>query len=293
MPNLGFIGLGVMGRPMAVNLCKAGHRLSVYARNPAQSAPLAEAGAAVLATPAAVARASEILFVNLADDNALEAVLFGPQGAAASLTAGSIVVDMATTSPTYTRQLAGRLGECGSDLIDAPVSGGEAGAIAGTLSIMAGGPEAAFQRVLPLFRIIGGCIVHVGASGAGQVAKACNQIVVSATLLGVAEALTFAAHQGIDAAKVRQALLGGSAFSRILEFHGQRMLDRNFKPGFKARLHRKDLGIVMAAAQSAGMALPGTALAAQLMNALVGNGEGELDSSALIDVIQQLNGIAP
>jgi 2-hydroxy-3-oxopropionate reductase len=279
-----------MGQPMALNLCKAGHRLSVFARNPAQSAALQVAGAAVQASPAEVAQASDILFINVADDAALEAVLFDKKGAVAGLRTGSIVVDMGTTSPTFTRQVANRLAERGIDLIDAPVSGGEAGAIAGTLAIMAGGSEAAFQRVLPLFQIIGGSIVHVGDSGAGQVAKACNQIVVSAALLGVAEALTFAARQGVDAAKVRQALLGGSASSKILEIHGQRMLDRQFKPGFKARLHQKDLGIVLAEAQQAGLALPTTALAAQMMNALVGGGDGELDSSAVIQVIQQLNG---
>jgi 2-hydroxy-3-oxopropionate reductase len=290
MDSLGFIGLGVMGQPMALNLRKAGHALGVFARNPAQSAPLQAAGATVLASPFALAQATEILFINVADDAALEAVLFNKEGAAAGLRTGSIVVDMGTTSPTFTRQVASRLAERGIDLIDAPVSGGEAGAIAGTLAIMAGGPEAAFQRVLPLLQVIGGNIVHVGESGAGQVAKACNQIVVSAALLGVAEALTFAARQGVDAAKVRQALLGGSAFSKILEIHGQRMLDRQFKPGFKARLHQKDLGIVLAEAQQAGLALPTAALAAQMMNALVGGGDGELDSSALIQVIQQLNG---
>lgn len=290
MDSLGFIGLGVMGQPMALNLCKAGHRLSVFARNPAQSAALQVAGAAVQASPAEVAQASDILFINVADDAALESVLFNKEGAAAGLRAGSIVVDMGTTSPTFTRQVASRLAESGIDLIDAPVSGGEAGAIAGTLAIMAGGSEAAFQRVLPLFQVIGGSSVHVGDSGAGQVAKACNQIVVSAALLGVAEALTFAARQGVDAGKVRQALLGGSASSKILEIHGQRMLDRQFKPGFKARLHQKDLGIVLAEAQQAGLALPTAALAAQMMNALVGGGDGELDSSALIQVIQQLNG---
>ncbi len=290
MDSLGFIGLGVMGQPMALNLRKAGHALGVFARNPAQSAPLQAAGATVLASPFALAQASEILFINVADDTALEAVLFNKEGAAAGLRTGSIVVDMGTTSPTFTRQVASRLAERGIDLIDAPVSGGEAGAIAGTLAIMAGGPEAAFQRVLPLLQVIGGNIVHVGDSGAGQVAKACNQIVVSAALLGVAEALTFAARQGVDAGKVRQALLGGSAYSKILEIHGQRMLDRQFKPGFKARLHQKDLGIVLAEAQQAGLALPTAALAAQMMNALVGGGDGELDSSALIQVIQQLNG---
>lgn len=290
MSALGFIGLGVMGQPMALNLRKAGHALGVYARDPAQSAPLLAAGATVLATPAAVARAADVMFINVSDDAALDAVLFSTDGAASGLPTGGIVVDLGTTSPAFTRSLAERLAEQQVSLIDAPVSGGQAGAIAGTLSIMAGGPAAAFERVLPLLRAMGGNIVHVGDSGAGQIAKACNQIVVSATLLGVAEALTFAARQGVDAAKVRQALLGGSAYSRILEIHGQRMLDENYAPGFKAKLHRKDLGIVMAAAQAAGMALPATALATQLMNALVGNGQGELDSSALIEVIQQLNG---
>ena len=224
MQKLGFIGLGVMGRPMALNLRQAGHALGVFARNPAHSAPLLAAGATPHATPRALALASDILFINVSDDAALESVLFSAEGAAAGLRAGCVVVDMGTTSPAYTRQLAARLGKREIDLLDAPVSGGEAGAIAGTLSIMAGGPAAGFQRVLPWFEVIGGGLVHVGDSGAGQVAKACNQIVISAALLGVAEAFTFAARQGVDAAKVRQALLGGSAYSRILEIHGQRML---------------------------------------------------------------------
>lgn len=290
MTAIGFIGLGIMGRPMALNLCKAGYRLNVFARNPAQSAPLLAAGATALDSPHTVAQASKILFINVSDEAALEDVLFATTGAAAGLAAGGIVVDMGTTAPAYTRKLASRLAEHGLELIDAPVSGGEAGAIAGTLSIMAGGSKTAFECVLPLFQIIGGSVVHVGETGAGQVAKACNQIVVSATLLGVAEALTFAARQGVEGAKVRQALLGGSAYSKILEIHGQRMLERNFKPGFKAKLHQKDLGIVQAEAQSGGMTLSATALAAQVMHTLVNSGGGgELDSSALIDVIQQLN----
>jgi len=289
MSTIGFIGLGVMGRPMALNLLQAGHVLQVYARNPAHSQALCAAGATLCETPEAVARGVDTLFINVSDDAAVEAVLFGAHGAAAGLAADSIVVDMGTTSPACTRRVAARLAECGIDLIDAPVSGGEAGAIAGTLAIMAGGSVAAFQRVLPLLQIIGGGIVHVGDSGAGQIAKACNQIVVSAALLGVAEALTFAARHGVDAGKVRQALLGGSAYSKILEIHGQRMLAANYTPGFKARLHQKDLGIVLDTARAAGMTLPATAIAAQLMNALVEGGGGELDSSALIDIVQQLN----
>jgi 3-hydroxyisobutyrate dehydrogenase-like beta-hydroxyacid dehydrogenase len=294
--NIGFIGLGIMGRPMALNLCRAGYRLHVYARNPEQSAPLQALGATVLATPRAVAHASNILFINVSDDAALESVLFGPDAATEGLRTDSIVVDMGTTSPTYTRELGKRLMQYQVSLIDAPVSGGEAGAIAGTLSIMAGGTAAAFQRVLPLFQVIGGSIVHVGDCGAGQIAKACNQIAVSATLMGVAEALTFAQCQGIDASKVRQALLGGSAYSKILEIHGQRMLERNYQPGFKAKLHHKDLSIVETEAQLAGLTLPATAFAAELMKTLANSGDnqsgGELDSSALIEIIQSKKSIS-
>jgi len=290
MTSLGFIGLGTMGQPMALNLRQAGHPLTVFARNLARAEPLIRAGAHAAVSPKGVAQAADIVFVNVADDEALEAVLFGPDGVTEGLGQNAVVVDMGTTSPDATREFAGRLAGQGTAMLDAPVSGGEAGARAGTLSIMAGGPEAAFRRVLPLFQVMGGNIVHVGGTGAGQVAKACNQIAVSASLLGVAEALEFAARQGVDASKVRQALLGGSAYSRILEIHGQRMLERNFAPGFKARLHQKDLGIVLAEARRLGLALPGAAMAAQLINALVGSGGGEADSSALIQVLEQLNG---
>lgn len=291
--RIGFIGLGIMGRPMAINLCKAGYRLNVYARNPAQSAPLQAVGATVLATPRALAQASDILFINVSDDAALESILFGPDAAADGLRADSIVIDMGTSSPTFTRELGKRLAQRQISLIDAPVSGGEAGTIAGALSIMAGGSAAAFQRVLPLFQVIGSSIVHVGDCGAGQIAKACNQIVVSAALLGVAEALTFAERQGVDASKVRQALLGGSAYSKILEIHGQRMLERNYQPGFKARLHNKDLNIVETEAQLTSLTLPITAFAGNLMKALVNIGDnqagGELDSSALFEIIQSIS----
>jgi len=290
MTSLGFIGLGTMGQPMALNLRQAGHPLTVFARNLARAEPLIRAGAHAAVSPKGVAQAADIVFVNVADDEALEAVLFGPDGGTEGLGQNAVVVDMGTTSPDATRDFAGRLAGQGTAMLDAPVSGGEAGARAGTLSIMSGGPEAAFRRVLPLFQVMGGNIVHVGGTGAGQVAKACNQIAVSASLLGVAEALAFAARQGVDAGKVRQALLGGSAYSRILEIHGQRMLERNFAPGFKARLHQKDLGIVLAEARRLGLALPGAAMAAQLINALVGSGGGEADSSALIQVLEQLNG---
>lgn len=283
----GFIGLGVMGQPMALNLRRAGHALTVHARDRERARPLVEAGAELADSPAAVARAADVVFINVSDDAAVEAVLFSADGVAAGLRAGAIVVDMGTTSPTATRAFAGRLAGLGASLLDAPVSGGEAGARAGTLSIMVGGAATDFARVAPLFQALGGNVVHVGPAGAGQVAKACNQIAVSATLLGVAEALTFARAQGVDPARVRAALLGGSAYSRILEIHGQRMLERNFTPGFRARLHRKDLDIVRAEAGAALTALPATRLAGELMTRLVEeNGAGELDSAALVTVIE-------
>ncbi|MFN3593404.1 MAG: NAD(P)-dependent oxidoreductase [Thiobacillaceae bacterium] len=293
MDPIGFIGLGVMGQPMALNLLKAGYPLTVFNRTAARAAPLAEAGAQVAVSPRAVAAASRVIFINVADDTAVESVLFGHEGLVQGLAPDSVVVDMGTTSPTATRAFAHRLAERGCTLLDAPVSGGEAGARAGTLSIMVGGPEAAFARVLPLLEVLGKNIVHVGESGAGQVAKACNQIVVSATLMGVAEALTFARRQGVDAARVREALLGGFAYSRILEVHGRRMLAGDYTPGFRARLHQKDLGIVSREAQAHNLALPATALASQLLNALVAMGQAEADSSALLQVIEQLCGLSP
>jgi 2-hydroxy-3-oxopropionate reductase len=286
---VGFIGLGAMGLPMARNLLQAGHPLTVFNRSPSRASSLLEAGAHLADSPRQAAAASEVLFINVADDAALEVVFSGPEGAAGSLRDGSIVVDLGTSSLAATRALSGRLAAQGVTWLDAPVSGGEAGAQAGTLSIMVGGPKEAFARVLPLLQTIGRNIVHVGDSGAGQVAKACNQIVVSATLMGVAEAFTFARWEGVDPARVREALLGGFAYSRILEVHGQRMLEGNFTPGFKARLHQKDLGLVLGEAARIGLDLPTTVQAAQVMDALVAAGNGELDSSALIQVIQSLN----
>lgn len=293
MDAVGYVGLGVMGSPMALNLLKAGHPLTVYNRTAERAVPLAEAGASVAVSPQAVAAASGIIFVNVSDDAAVESVLFGPAGLVHGLRPGAVVVDMGTTSPAATRVFAQRLEAAGATLLDAPVSGGEAGARAGTLSIMVGGPAAAFRRALPLLQVLGRHIVHVGDSGAGQVAKACNQIAVSATLMGVAEALTFAHRQGVLPERVREALLGGFAYSRILEVHGERMIEGDFAPGFRARLHQKDLGIITREAQALNLALPATALAAQLMNALVATGHAESDSSALVRVIETLCGLAP
>lgn len=282
MSDIGFIGLGVMGLPMALNLIKAGHTLSVWNRTPARHVLIPEAHA--VARPADLAT-RRVVFVNVADDAALEAVLFGADGLA-SAAGQTLVVDMGTTSPTYTLDCARRLAERGPRMLDAPVSGGEAGARAGTLSIMVGGAEADFRLALPLLQCLGGNIVHVGACGAGQIAKACNQIVVSATLLGVAEAFNFARRQGVDPGKARAALLGGSAYSRILEIHGQRMLAGDYRPGFRARLHAKDLAIVEAEAARLGLKLESIQAAARLMSELVASGEGDLDSAALFTLLR-------
>lgn len=291
--NIGFIGLGLMGRPMAINVARGGHTLHIWARRAASLEPFAQFGAHAHVSPAEVAKHADIVVTMVADAPDVEEVTLGENGVASGAKKGLLVVDMSTIAPASAQRIGMRLADKGLEFLDAPVSGGEVGAINATLSIMVGGKAAAFEKMKPVFELMGKNIVHVGDSGAGQVAKACNQIVVSATLLGVAEALGFAARQGADPAKVRQALLGGSAYSRILEIHGQRMLDRDFAPGFKAKLHQKDLGIVLHEAHKLGVALPSVVLAAQFMNALVGAGGGERDSSALIEILERLNGMEP
>ncbi len=290
---VGFVGLGIMGRPMALNLRRAGWPLFVHARRAEAMAPLVTAGAFACPTPAEVASQVDILFTMVADTADVEHVILGHEGILAGARPGLVVVDMSTISAAATRVMARRLADHGVELLDAPVSGGETGAIQGSLSIMVGGTATAFARALPLFQVLGKNIVHVGGHGAGQVCKACNQVVISQTLAGVGEALLLARAAGVDPAKVRAALLGGSAQSKVLEMHGQRMIDRNFAPGFKARLHQKDLRLVLEAAQELGLALPGTALAAQYLNALVGRGHGELDSSAMYEVQEAASALAP
>jgi 2-hydroxy-3-oxopropionate reductase len=285
--RLGFIGLGAMGQPMALNLLRAGYALTVYNRTAERALPVQAAGADVARTPADVAAASQIVFINVADEIALSEVLFGAAGALEKLAPGSIVVDLGTTSPTTTRCFADRLSSSHVDWMDAPVSGGEVGAKAATLSIMVGASVDTYTRVQPVLQCMGQNIVHIGEVGAGQVTKACNQIVVSATLLGVAEAIVFAQQQGVDAARVRTALLGGFAYSRILEVHGQRMLDEAFVPGFRSRLHLKDLNLVHGEATASGLDLPLTRQALQVLDALVASGSAELDSSALIRVVRE------
>ncbi|HJW23907.1 MAG TPA: 2-hydroxy-3-oxopropionate reductase [Rhodocyclaceae bacterium] len=288
--KIGFIGLGLMGRPMALNLLKGGHAVTVWARRAESMAPLLAAGAAAAASPAEVAQGVEVVISMVADAPDVAQVMLGEQGVAQGARPGLVAVDMSTIAPASAREIGEKLAAAGVDFLDAPVSGGEVGAIAGTLSIMVGGSDAGFAKVRPAFEAMGKNIVHVGASGAGQVAKAANQIVTGMGVLAVAEAFAFANKNGVDPARVREALLGGFAYSRILENHGQRMLDRNFKPGFKSWMHEKDMNIVMQTAHQLGLCLPGSAATAQMFNAMVGTGLGEEDSIAVLKLLERLSG---
>lgn len=288
--TIGFVGLGIMGRPMALNLLRAGHALAVYARRAQSMAPLAKAGAQTCQSPAEVARRASIVFTMVADTPDVEQVILGSQGVIEGVGPDSLIVDMSTIAPSATRAIAARLREAGADMLDAPVSGGDIGARDGTLSIMVGGEAAAFERARPLLQIMGAHIVHIGGNGAGQVCKACNQTVVAQTIAGIGEALLLAEASGVDGARVREALLGGFAGSRILEVHGRRMLEGDYTPGFKAALHQKDMRIVLEAADELGLALPGAGQVAQYLNALVGLDQGELDSAAIYGVQRRLNG---
>jgi len=289
--NIAFIGMGIMGKPMAINLHKAGHTVFVHGRRPETMTPPLEAGCAGCASIAEAAAQGEVIIVMVSDTTDVEQVLFGENGVIDGARPGSVVVDMSTISPTATRHMAEKLHARGIDMLDAPVSGGEVGAINATLSIMVGGKPDVFERVKPVLEAMGKNIVLVGDHGAGQVAKACNQIVVAVSIEGVAEALTFARKNGVDAAKVRDALMGGFAGSRILEVHGKRMLDNDYTPGFKTRLHQKDINIVMQTAKELGLALPGAALVMQHLNALMGTGDGELDSSAVMKIVERESGM--
>ncbi|MDI3490030.1 2-hydroxy-3-oxopropionate reductase [Thauera propionica] len=288
--DVGFIGLGLMGRPMALNLIKAGHTVHVWSRRRASMQPLLEAGAGDCASAAEVARRAPVTISMVADAPDVEQVTLGADGIADGAAAGHIHIDMSTIAPAAAQSIAARLAARGVTALDAPVSGGEGGAIGGTLTIMIGGDAAAFERVRPLFEAMGQSVTRIGEAGAGQVAKACNQIITGVGVASVAEALNFAHKSGVDATKVREALLGGFAWSRILENHGQRMLDRNFKPGFKAWMHQKDLRIVMDEAHRLGLALPSAAATAQMFNAMVGCGLGEDDSIAMLKLLERMSG---
>ena len=278
---VGFIGLGIMGRPMARNLLRAGYRLRVHNRSRGPVDELVGLGASAAASPAEAARGADVVITMLPDSPDVERVVSGPQGVEEGLRPGGVLIDMSTISPLVTRQLAERLKERGIHLLDAPVSGGEKGAIEASLSIMVGGEPEVFQACRPLLEALGKNIVHVGPTGAGQVAKACNQVVVAVTLQAVGEALMLAERAGVDPARVRQALLGGFAHSRILEVHGQRMLEGDFRPGFKVRLHHKDLAIALATGRAAGVPLLATALVQELFGTMVSRGWGDADHSAL------------
>ena len=285
--TIGFIGLGIMGKPMALNLVRAGFDLVVHSRSPGPVDEVVEAGAKGATTPAEVAGACDLLITMLPDTPDVQHVLLDePDGAATSLRPGSLVVDMSTISPIASREFADELRRKEIGFVDAPVSGGEKGAIDAALSIMIGGSADDVARAMPLFEVMGKTIVHVGESGAGQVAKACNQLVVASTIEAVAEALALAKRAGVDPARVREALMGGFAGSKIMEIHGQRMLDENFQPGFRARLHLKDARIVLDTAGSLGSPTPGFEPVAAALTTLVGGGGGELDHSALFTLLE-------
>lgn len=288
--KLGFIGTGIMGRPMAFNLIKAGHELFTWGRRFDTVEPLLVAGATGKGTPAEVAASADICFTVVGGTADVEQVILGERGLIHGARPGSVIVDMSTISPSATRRLAAQLAERHVAMLDAPVSGGQAGATQGTLSIMVGGKADVFERVKPLFEILGKHIVHVGDHGAGQVVKACNQIVVSLTLEGVAEAILLARANAVDPHKMREALLGGYAGSKILEVHGQRMLEANYKAGFKVKLHHKDMGIVLDNAREHHSPIPGTEVVARHIASLLETGEGELDSSALMLALERLAG---
>lgn len=283
--KLGFIGLGIMGAPMAGHLRAAGHELFVHTRGDVP-AELSSAGAVGCASNKEVAERADIVFTMVPDTPDVETVLFGADGVAAGLSKGKTVVDMSSISPMATKAFAKRINELGCDYLDAPVSGGEVGAKAASLTIMVGGPEAAFGRVKPLFELMGKNITLVGGNGDGQTTKVANQIIVALNIAAVGEALVFASKAGADPAKVRQALMGGFAASRILEVHGERMIKRTFNPGFRIKLHQKDLNLALAGARELGVALPQTASAAQLMQACAAHGLADMDHSALVQALE-------
>ena len=284
--KLGFIGLGVMGRPMAARLLRAGHEVAVWARRPEATYPLVELGAISCADPAEVGRRSEVIFTIVTYGRDVEAVVFVERGLAAGMGEGDILVDMSTIAPGLALDIADRLAARGMQMLDAPVSGGGIGAEAGTLAIMVGGTADTLARVRPLLDVLGRTIVHVGGNGAGQVAKMCNQMVMVAAIQASAEAFQLAAASGVDVGRVREALAGGSAGSRVLDVFGGRMVERDFVAGVEARLHHKDFGIVADEARRLGVAMPITASVAQQLNALMANGWGAADTASLLRVLE-------
>lgn len=286
--KVGYIGLGIMGRACAANLLRAGHTLSVYARRPESAAELVAQGARVYASPAELAREVEIVISNVSDTPDVEEVMLGEHGVIHGAHPGLIAIDMSTIKPLAARDIAAKLAAAGVDFLDAPVSGGEIGAINGTLTIMVGGKAETLEKARPALQAMGKTITRIGDSGAGQVAKACNQMIMVAAIEAAAEALRLADGAGVDPAKVREALAGGSAGSKVLDIMGQRMVDRDFSAGIEARLHHKDFGLVLEAARRSGSPVPLAAAVSQQLNALMALGWGKEDTSSLLRVLERL-----
>jgi len=287
--NLGFIGLGVMGRPMALHLMKHGHTMGVYARRAESAAPLVAAGATLCETPAALAAQCEVIFTMVTHSHDVEQIVLGADGLIHGMTSGSVLVDMETISPSVARQVAAALAKKGVEMLDAPVSGGPAGAEQGTLAIMAGGKPEVFERIKPLFACMGKTIVRVGDSGAGQITKACNQLLLLVTAQGAAEALALAKRCGVDPATVREVLMGGIASSRVLDVFGKRMVERNFANGIDTRLYHKDLAIALGLVHEHGAAAPAASVTMQHINAAMGRGDGSSDLAVLIEVVEGMS----
>ncbi|MBD3378823.1 2-hydroxy-3-oxopropionate reductase [candidate division KSB1 bacterium] len=291
MEKIGFIGIGIMGKPMALNLIEAGYDLVVMDIDKKAVKEVTAQGAKSAETAKAVAEQTDVIITMLPDSPDVEQAVLGPDGVAEGIKAGSLFIDMSTIAPATSQKIAEVLAKKDVQALDAPVSGGEVGAINGALSIMVGGPETAFERAMPLFEIMGKNIVLIGEAGAGQVTKASNQIIVGMTIQAVAEAMNLAKKAGVDIVRVREALLGGFAQSRILDLHGQRIIDNNYKPGFKVKLHRKDMNIALQTGRELSVPLPGSALVASQMDAILAKGDGELDHSALALFLSQLSGL--
>jgi len=287
MSNIGFIGLGIMGKPMAANLIKGGHALFLNSRS-GVSQELTAAGGIACDSAKQVTQRSDIIILMLPDTPDVEKVLFGNNGVAEGLSRGKTVIDMSSISPIETKQYAKRINGLGCEYVDAPVSGGEVGAKNAALTIMVGGNQGTFDKVKPVFELLGKNITLVGGNGDGQTCKVCNQIIVALNIEAVSEALVFASKAGADPAKVRQALMGGFAASRILEVHGERMIKRTFNPGFRIELHQKDLNLALAGARAMGLSLPNTATAQELFNACVADGGAKWDHSAMVRALEKM-----
>ncbi len=288
--KVGFIGLGIMGKPMAENLIEAGHELVLYNRTREKAEDLAGDNTTVAGRPREVAEQSDVVITMLPDSPQVEEVLTGNDGVLAGVNEGALIVDMSTISPVVTKELAAKAEERGASMLDAPVSGGDVGAIGGTLSIMVGGSEEDFERARPLFEVMGGTITHVGESGAGQVVKAANQIVVALTIEAVSEALVLGSKAGVEPAKILDVLGGGLAGNKVMEAKREKLLHHSFDPGFRIELHHKDLGIALAAGREYGVSLPVTAVVDQMLEALKAKGRGDRDHSALLTLIEDSSG---